>query len=127
MKYKELLSILYLAAVLALHTIDLGDASQWNQEHIGPFRIDLAVHFCMFIPWAFFAGISWERRGIRLGNLSPYQTLMVTGILTAMVMETTQAGLPYRTFSGLDMMMNVISVGVGYGSRKMGVGRFWGE
>ena len=127
MKNKEVLSILYLITVLALHTLDLGDAAQWNDNSFGPFRKDLIVHFSMFIPWAFFASTTWEPRGIRLGTLAPYRSLLLLGILTAMVMETTQAGLPYRTFSGLDMMMNVISVGVGYGLRRMGVGRCWGE
>lgn len=119
MKIKVPLSLLYLLAVVALHTLNLGDAVQWNEDHLGPFRTDLVVHFLMFLPWAFFAARVWEPGSMSIAGVTPYLALMITGIIFAVAMETTQAFLPYRTFSGLDMLMNAMSTGTGYLLRSM--------
>ncbi|MFM7327422.1 MAG: VanZ family protein [Bacteroidota bacterium] len=117
MKTKEKLSVGYLVVVLALHIVNLGDATQWNEDFIGPIPTDKMVHYLMFVPWAFFAKGVWEPRNISLFRLSAYSTILLSGIIIAVLMETTQYVLPYREFSGEDMFMNVSGVLMGYAIR----------
>lgn len=119
MTKKEIISLLYVLAVALLHTLNLGDAAQWNEDHLGPFRTDLVVHFLMFLPWAYFAAGTWEPKSISLPGISPFQTFFLCGIVFAILMETTQAFIPYRTFSGLDMLMNTLSTATGYSLRTL--------
>jgi glycopeptide antibiotics resistance protein len=93
----------YLSSLILIAILPLNGSSEMalNNVFIIHLRLDHLLHGLLFLPWIFI-GITCKQMETRI--------LIVTGLLAAILLESIQFFLPYRSFSINDMISNVLGL-----------------
>ncbi len=67
-------------------------------------RLDYLLHVLLLLPWLFLTVSAWNRRVL---------PLLFLGAGVAVLLESIQYFLPYRSFNINDMLANMLGVGLG--------------
>ena len=110
----RILFLLYCTSLILLTIVPInGGASPLNDIFIIKIRLDYILHvliFFPFIPLAIYSFFGIHQRKKALNKILP---LIILGILFAIISESIQFYLPYRTFNINDIIANTLGVILG--------------
>lgn len=97
----------WLAILFVLNIIPLGESINKNltgNKFI--FRMDYLIHLLSFLVfgWIYF---STRRRGLKIFKEHEFGKFAVIILVAAVLLETLQISLPYRTFNPWDLVSNL--------------------
>lgn len=109
----RILFILYIIAVIWLCVHNFKSIEQMPHRLWG-FQTDKLIHFAMFLPFPFFAYLSYDKRRFTFLRTTLFiLATLVLGAVLAGATELAQSFIPRRTADVKDLVADFIALGTG--------------
>lgn len=103
-------TILFLLAILPINC----EPSSLNDIYIVKIRLDYLLHALIFLPFLLLAMFSLSGAFQQKRKVKKILSLIILGMIFAIITEGIQFYLPYRTFNINDLIANTLGVILGF-------------
>ena len=111
----QTLLLLYCVAIFLLTLLPInGESSSLNNTYIVNIRLDYFLHTLVFLPFLLLATFSFSGNSQRKRTINKILSLIILGLIFAIITEGIQFYLPYRTFNINDLIANTLGVILGF-------------
>ena len=110
----RIIFLLYLIIIILLSILPInGVSSPLNDTHIVKIRLDYLLHTLIFLPFLPLAMCSMSVSSEISKQFIYILSLLLIGIIFAIITEIIQFYLPFRTFNVNDLIANILGVILG--------------
>ena len=111
----RILFLLYCTALFLLAILPInGESSPISDTYIVTIRLDYLLHTLIFLPFLPLAMHSLSGTSQRKRIIKKILSLIIIGLLFAIITESIQFYLPYRSFNINDLIANTLGVILGF-------------